>query len=79
MTEDEIRELCPQADRVTIMGDTIGLKVGEFSQAINLVYGKDPTSVSRQVKHLYTDLLAMNRQHQKQVDEAIKNARNIRR
>ena len=37
MDEETVRRIVPKVERVTILGDgTIGLKVGEFAQAINL-------------------------------------------
>lgn len=74
MNEQQIRELCPKVDRITITPDgTIGLKVGEFSQAINLTYNQNHDAAKRQIRDLYNDLMGMNREQAKQIQEAKRN------
>jgi hypothetical protein len=65
-----IKELCPKAENITITGNTIAMKVGEFSQAINVDLNKLHEEAKRQVKNLYLDLMAMNREMQDQIKEA---------
>lgn len=63
MTEDEVKQLCPKAENITITPDgTIGMKVGFFSQAINVSHG----DAKRKVKDLYLDLMGMNREQETQ-------------
>ena len=62
LTNEQIKEICPKADRITVTPDgTVGLKVGEFSQAINVNVSKEHHEIKKQIKDLYLDLLAMNR------------------
>lgn len=71
MTYEQVQQLCPKADRVTLTNDgTVGLKVGEFSQAINVNFQKGHEEASRQIKSLYLDLLAMGRETEAQIREA---------
>ena len=71
MTEQDIRKLCPKAERITITPDgTVGLKVGEFSQAVGTAYNKDPVGAERLIRNLYNDLLAMNREQDAQIKAA---------
>lgn len=71
MTENQIKQLCPQADRISITPDgTIGIKVGEFAQAINVNFNTNHEAAERQIKDLYLDLLGMNRSMQRQIKQA---------
>ena len=71
MTEESIKKMCPKVDRITITSDgTIGLKVGEFSQAVGTQFNKDRSGAERLVKNLYLDLMAMNREQDKQKQDA---------
>lgn len=71
MNEADIRKLCPKVDRVTITPDgTIGLKVGEFSQAVGTQFNKDRSGAERLIRNLYNDLLAMNREQSAQIRAA---------
>jgi hypothetical protein len=71
MNEQDIRKLCPKAERITITADgTVGLKVGEFSQAVGTAYNKDRTGAERLIRNLYNDLLAMNREQETQIRNA---------
>jgi DNA-binding ferritin-like protein len=70
MTQEQLQELCPKAERITITDGTVAMKVGEFSQAINVDLSKDHEQVQRQVKNLYLDLQAMNREQQSQIEAA---------
>jgi hypothetical protein len=72
MTEEEVKELCPKAERITITGSTIAMRVGEFSQAINVDLSTGPNA-QRKVKDLYLDLQAMNREMESQQNEARSN------
>ena len=74
MTLQEIKDLCPKAENITITGNTVAMKVGDFSQAINIDLNKLHEETSRQVKNLYLDLTAMNRQVEAQI-KAAQNAR----
>lgn len=70
MTYEQVKKLCPKAERITITGDTVAMKVEEFSQAINVDLSKNHEEVSRQIKNLYLDLMAMNRETESQVKAA---------
>ena len=70
MTTDQIKQLCPQAERITVTGNTVAMKVGEFSQATNVDLSRHHEEVSRQIKNLYLDLMAMNRQTEEQIKAA---------
>lgn len=70
VTLEDIKNLCPKAERVTITGNTVAMKVGEFAQAINVDLSKHHEETSRQVKNLYLDLQAMNRASEAQVRAA---------
>ena len=71
MNEADIRKLCPKAERITITPDgTVGLKVGEFSQAVGTAYNKDRSGAERLIRNLYNDLLAMNREQESQIKAA---------
>jgi hypothetical protein len=71
MTVEDVQKLCPKAERITITPDgTIGLKVGEFSQAVGTAYNKDRSGAERLIRNLYNDLLAMNREQDSQIRAA---------
>lgn len=71
MDEETVRKIVPKVERVTILGDgTIGLKVGEFAQAINLDMLKDRGDSERKIKDLYYGLQAMNRQQAEQQEKS---------
>ena len=71
MTNEDIKKLCPKADRITITPDgTVGLKVGQFSQAVGTNYNKDRSGAERLIRNLYNDLLAMNREQETQIKAA---------
>ena len=70
MNAEDILEFCPKAERITITGNTVGMKVGEFAQAINVDLSKDHQESRTQIKNLYLDLMAMNREVQAQVAAA---------
>lgn len=71
MQVEHIQKLCPKADRVTLTPDgTVGLKVGEFSQAINVNFSKAHHEIERQIRDLYLDLLGMNREQDSQIEAA---------
>lgn len=76
MNEKDIKKLCPKAERILITPDgTIGMKVGEFSQSINVNYSSGHQSIERQVRNLYNDLLAMGREQEVQIAEAMEDGR----
>ena len=71
LTSEEIMKLCPKIDRLTVTPDgTVGMKVGEFSQAINVNVSKEHHELSSQIKDLYLDLMAMNRNMNAQYEAA---------
>lgn len=70
MTVEEIQKICPKAENISLTGDTIGMKVGEFSMARNVMRSEEPGTVERQIKNLYLDLQAQNREYQSQINEA---------
>lgn len=73
MTTEDIRKICPKAENVTITAEgTVGMKVGDFAQATNIDLSKGHEEASRQIKNLYLDLQAMNRETQAQIAEASK-------
>jgi hypothetical protein len=71
MTTDQIKQLCPKAENVTITAEgTVGMKVGDFAQATNVDLSKGHEEASRQIKNLYLDLQAMNRETDAQLKAA---------
>lgn len=70
VSAERVREICKDAENVTVTGSTVAMKVGEFAQAINLDLNKEHLDQERQVKNLYMDLKAMGREQQKQIQEA---------
>ena len=74
MKEEDIRKIVPGADKIFVTENggayTIGLTVGLFSQAVNVAYNKDSGGWEEQVRNLYQDLKAMNRQVKYQQDLA---------
>ena len=70
VTAERVRELCKDAENITVTDATVAMKVGEFAQAINLDRNKEHLDQERQIKNLYMDLKAMGREQQKQIEEA---------
>lgn len=70
LNESQIKKLCPKAERIMITPDgTIGLKVGEFTQAININYSQGHEAAERQIRNLYNDLMGMGREQERQIKE----------
>ena len=62
MTLEEIQELCPKAENISMTSDgTVGMKVGTFGMAVNVYRDKGKQEIKNQVLKLYRDLLGMNR------------------
>lgn len=59
VSAERVRELCKDAQNVTVTDSTVAMKVGEFAQAINLDLNKEHLDQERQIKNLYMDLKAM--------------------
>lgn len=70
MTEEQVKEWCPKAENITITGSSVGMKVGEFSMARNVSLSHEPGTIERQVRDLYLDLQAQNREYEGQLNEA---------
>lgn len=68
MTIDEVQKLCPRAENITITGSTVAMKVGEFAQARNLDLSHNGNP-ERQIRDLYLDLQAQNRELQSQLND----------
>ena len=70
VSAERVREICRDAENVTVTGSTVAMKVGEFAQAINIDLSKEHLDQERQIKNLYMDLKAMGREQTKQIQEA---------
>jgi hypothetical protein len=70
MTVEEVKILCPKAENISIMDSTVGMKVGDFAMARNIDLSQAPGNAERQIKDLYLDLQAMNREQDSQRAEA---------
>lgn len=82
LTDEQIREICPNASNIIITGDEshkdVGIKVGLFAQAAAITYRMDEEAQKRTVRNLYMDLVMMNRREEQQRKEAAEEARGPR-
>lgn len=63
MTIEDIKKLCPKAERITIYEDgAVSFRVGEFAQSVNPSSLKDVTAWEKAIRNLYADLCGMNRE-----------------
>ena len=77
MTLEEIQELCPKAENISLTADgTVGMRVGTFGMAINVYRSKDKQEHRHQVLKLYRDLQGMKRALDDNQRRAERNAKN---
>lgn len=67
MTTQDIKKLCPRAERITIYNDgSVSFRVGEFSQSVNPGSLKNRTEWEKAIRNMYADLCGMNREIEEQ-------------
>lgn len=76
LTDQEIRDMCKQAERVVITGESthkeVGMKVGLFAQTASISWQMDRAEQEHAVKTVLRDLIMMNKREEYQQQQAKK-------